>query len=153
MDMIESLKKVLAKNCVLLKIAEPKLKAVPQSFFATETTLSAVSGDGEELMISQLFLDKYDEYRAWMICSHECRHIWQIRSEAFGAELERYKHSGAMSLEDYNDQLPEVDAWAWTFIILLEKFSERPMLEDQLGRQYVEKVMKRVGLIIEKWLF
>lgn len=151
--MVESLEKVLAKNCAFLKIAEPKLKAVPQSFFATETTLSAVSGDGEELMISQLFLDKYDEYRAWMICSHECRHIWQIRSEAFGAELERYKHSGATSLEDYNDQLPEVDAWAWTFIILLENFRKRPKIEDQLGDQYVNKVMERVNLIIEKGLF
>lgn len=112
------LNKVIKWNCRQLSLFPPRTEIVEPDELPTPTTKAAVSFNGEEIGINELFADSYDinepPLMLWLTISHECRHIWQMRNESFRRQIEKdYKTSDKLTLKEYNEQTAEIDAWAW----------------------------------------
>lgn len=86
----------------------------------------------------------------WLMLSHECRHVWQIFN---AAKFDDYQTSAKLSLAEYNAQPAEVDAWAWTVIILSERFGVRPTLEKNFGAEVWAQIQARARQIAAEGLF
>ena len=116
----------------------------------TQTTLMACASTGEEFLINKSYISKIenDEKALFMSAAHECRHLWQIRNLKDNF-IENYKQSKG-DVEDYNAQFLEIDAWAWTKIVMAELFGQRPNLEKILSQQIIEQIEKRINEIIKE---
>lgn len=138
-------------NCRTLSVPVPSVRLAEPAEFATPTTKCAVSSDGKELLINRSFAEaNADETFIWLALSHECRHIWQ----ALNAELFRgYLDSAALSVQEYNTQPAEIDAWAWGVVVLANRFHTRPTLEKNFGADVWQLIKARARQITDEGLF
>lgn len=150
-DFLRLSNKIIKWNCSTLSVPVPAVKIAEPSEFATPTVKSAVSSDGRELLINRSFAEtSADEPFMWLALSHECRHIWQV----FNAEMFKdYRQSSALTVQEYNAQPEEVDAWAWSVIVVSEKFGVRPTLEKNFGAAVWAKIQRRARQIAAEGLF
>ena len=150
---MKTLKRIIKQNCQVLGIAAPALRVEKASFFTTETTRAAlVADDGEKsgacIVVNERFIDelKKDEVQAVLTLSHECRHRWQI----VNLSLAGYSSSESLSVEEYNEQDLEVDAWAWATIAMSHFFENVPDFKPVFGDALAKKIMDRASEILEK---
>ncbi len=151
-DFMEIVNAAILWNCRTLSVPVPSVRIVEPSELATPTTHCAVSSDGGELLINRNFAQGGDtnETFIWLALSHECRHIWQ----AFHANLfNGYRDSSALSVQEYNRQAAEIDAWAWGVIVLTKRFHVRPTLEKNFGAEAWAFIEDRARQISEEGLF
>lgn len=150
---MKNLKNIIEENCRVLGISVPALCVKPTSFFTTETTRAALvvpQGDLRKaciaLNVSFVPILKNDEFQAVLTLSHECRHFWQIVNE----EFDEYQTSDELTLSDYNDQIAEVDAWAWAAIATSHFFDRLPDYISTFGKSLADKIMKRAEEILDE---
>lgn len=151
--MIDYIRKVADYNARQLKIVTPKIKVVSKSseVFATPTTQAAISSDGKNLYINKMAIDGWEKdeqpFNVWLVISHECRHAWQEHDKNFRKHFDNYKNSASLSVQDYNLQPAEIDAWAWAILLVGKNFGVRPTLEQQLGLEVWSAILKRIDEI------
>ena len=150
----EYVKLVVKYNADNLNIPAPKIKLVPPSAFSTATTQAAMSSDGKQININKNTWQEWESaeqpFDIWLVISHECRHAWQTRDKEFSKHFKNYMSSASLSLEEYNMQPAEIDAWAWALLIIEQMFGVRPDLNVNLGEQVFAEIMKRKDEISPK---
>lgn len=151
-EFLKTVDTILRFNCSLLSVPLPSVRIAEPSEFATVTTKCAVSSTSDELLINKQFAESNaDTIFLWLSLSHECRHIWQAKNSA--DMLKSYKTSADVQLQDYNEQVAEVDAWAWAVIVLTDKFHVRPTLEKNFGAKLWAQIQERARQIVAEDLF
>lgn len=77
--------------------------------------------------------------------AHELRHAWQIKNdkEAFFYD---YRTSDLIPLEDYNNQIAEVDAHAFATLVMINRFRLQPLYHG-LSKKTVDLIEKRINQI------
>ena len=126
-------------NAAALGIPAPETELVEE--LMTPTTLAALSIDGKYIAVKKTA--SADKRTVWLAISHEMRHAWQIKNT--GWINKSYKQSGsADSIDAYNNQLAEIDAHAWSFMVMATLFGIRPMFERQLGADTMRRIEKRI---------
>lgn len=150
-DFLQLAHKIIRWNCNTLSVPIPAIRIAEPSEFATVTVKSAISNDGRELLINRQFAESKTETPfIWLVFSHECRHIWQT----FNTDMfNEYKTSVSLSLSEYNAQAAEIDAWAWSIIVVSDKFGFRPTLEKNFGTKIWEDIRTRARKIANEKLF
>ncbi len=149
-DFMKTVNAAVQWNCRVLSVPVPLVRVAEPSEFATPTTKCAVSSDGSELLINRSFAQGGNEPFIWLALSHECRHIWQ----AFHADLfNGYRDSAQLSVQEYNRQEAEIDAWAWAVVVLSKRFGVRPTLEKNFGAEAWAFIEDRARRIAEEGLF
>lgn len=135
-------------NCDLLKIPCPIVKFSEPSFFRTLTTQACLVGDldnlnGMELHLNEaVFTNTTPFWKVALALSHELRHFWQLIYKNGYEALKGYKTSDiATSVNEYNEQELELDAWAWTCYIMQRTFDGSHPTFDFMGDGYTEKVL------------
>ena len=147
MDISNVIRLIVEYNCRELRISEPNIRFVEADAFVTPTTKAATSRNGDGLIINYDFIESNpDAPMLWLILSHELRHIWQSKQVQY---FDNYKTSAELSIEKYNEQKAEIEAWAWAIIVVDEKFGIHPTLEKQFGNEFMQKVYDRVFEIIK----
>lgn len=141
--------RVIDYNVKRLKIKRPQIVYRPPEIFATETTQAACSTDGEAIAINEKYKEQWesDILDCWFFLSHEIRHCWQMQKQRkkFGT----YKTSAVLNMEEYNAQELEVDAWAWTLVVMRDVFKARPQIENIFSKELIEKINQRMKEIKE----
>lgn len=142
---------IIQKNIDFLKIKRPKILYKDRSFFSTPTTQSATADTGKEIALNTDFtsLLKKDEIQACAILSHELRHCFQMqKKEIWEKELKKYKTSNLLSLNEYNEQLMEIDAWAWAFIMCRKLFRVKLTFEP-FSEELKNRIYERADFILQ----
>lgn len=135
----------IKKICEILNIPIPKI-SYDTSVFDTETTLAMCRKDGKIINIR-----KYDEPNPDLLFSitHELRHIWQIKNDE-EYYFKNYKNaSECEDYEEYNLQIAELDANAFSAIVMIHFFHIRPTF-DSLSDETTGKIYDRAREIDEK---
>lgn len=130
-------------NANALAIHLPQIHIAAPGDLMTSTTIAAMSSDGRHLAIRNTVTD---ERTIWFAVSHEMRHAWQIENRT---DFSSYRTADESGKEEYNEQESEIDAHAWSYIVLQSVFGIRPKLEDVLGKEYVSKILKQERKILE----
>lgn len=142
---------IIQYNCSLLNINCPKVSIANDAEFTRTQIKCAITPDGHNLLIKQQFNDTADERDWWLMLSHECRHIWQATRKA--DLLRDYQQSADLSLQDYNAQPAEIDAWAWAVMVVSDKLGVRPTLERIVGAELWQDILSRDRKLLMSRLF
>lgn len=134
--MKEDIKKFVRVVCEDLSITPPKLK----TRHLEGSMMAKCKSDGSEIIVQDSTLSP-DLYFA---IAHELRHIWQIRNREL---LLDYKEADKLSVEEYNLQPAEIDAHAYSAVVMKELFGIRP-LWNGLSATIVEKIEQRMADIL-----
>jgi len=136
----------IAEICDILNIPEPSV-SFDTSNFPTNTMMAQCSPFGDII-----HLKKYDKPNPDQLfaIAHELRHIWQMQNdEQF--YFSTYKPVDlCISVESYNLQIAEIDANAFTGIIMVEFFHLQPLykgLSDSVKAKIHER-MKEIASIL-----
>lgn len=142
------IKTIIKYNCGVLKVQTPNIKFVPAAEMATPTTMAAVSSTGDEILLNKELYSIKEEFRLYLILSHECRHLWQIKycSDDY---LHGYHQSNEIDVKAYNEQSAEVDAWAWAIIATYFATGISVSLAKDLGDDAQRQILARVNEILE----
>lgn len=108
-------------------------------------------GDLDDLSNIELHLNNSLKWKdmpfeeAALVISHELRHLWQILTPGqSGSRLKSYKTSDKTeSIEQYNEQELEVDAWAWASYMMQRELAGIYPTFDFIGEDYTKKVLER----------
>lgn len=123
--------------CEILKIKEPEVSVDP---FLPGTTLACYRNG--KIYIKKISHDP-DTYFS---IAHELRHAWQMEN---GWSFTNYKTSGQLSVEEYNSQPVEIDAHAFSVVILTDLFGLEPQFYD-FPMELKAKIMMRAGEIAKE---
>lgn len=140
--MIKMIQKAIDYNCEKLGISAPEVELCPASTFATATTMAALSFDGKKLAVNETL--NRTTLDVWFMASHEMRHKWQLDN---GWQIGEYQSSDVLNVCRYNQQDLEVDAHAWSCLVLADMFGVRPQLESILGKDVWELIEIRMNQI------
>ena len=152
-DFLRFAEKIISWNCSTLSVPFPKvIRIANASEFISASLKCAVSSDGNELLINKDFAESnVDTLFIWLTLSHECRHIWQIqnREDLF----KQYEQSSSLSVQEYNAQAAEIDAWAWAIIVVGNLFGVRPTFEENFGAELWAQIQERAREIVAEDFF
>lgn len=150
---MKKFEQIIENNCRVLGVPAPTLRIESAAFFSTETTRAVLVADEGALndaaiVLNQRYVDllRRDEEQAVLTLSHECRHLWQLKHEKIGG----YRTSENLSVDEYNGQALEVDAWAWSSIAISFFFDKTPDFVKTFGEVLAKKIMDRAAEIVEK---
>lgn len=124
----------ISEVCGILGITAPKVSN-DTSNFRSKTMMAQCSSNGETIYIAKA--DKSTPDYMFAI-AHELRHVWQIRTNP-DLYLNDYKPVGELSVEDYNNQLAELDANAFGAIIMANLFGVKP-LWNNLSQNTIDNI-------------
>lgn len=131
--------KQFAKDvCDILHIDAPKIEFVSSDQMRTDTQIAA--------LIPGVILIRNDvdiSPDLFLALAHELRHAYQI---ANGANLEEYKTSDKMTVEEYNLQPLEVDANAFALLAMSSVFGIVPQFQN-LSESVREAIKTRADQI------
>ena len=134
----------------ILKIDAPEVTQNADNF-ESDTMLAQVyvRGDGRFFVylkdIDNITLDTY------FSIAHEMRHIWQVKTD-FETYMRSYKNRSNLSLEDYNNQLAEIDANAFATVIMEILFDITPLYSG-MSEKTIELIEERADYIIDNEFF
>ncbi len=138
--------RAIQTNAALLKVPAPRLAFVPASQFTTPSTRAALSDEGKLISVNRDM--KASKLDVWFAISHEMRHLWQMKH---GKLRPSYAPSSTLPLADYNDQDEEIDAHAWSVIVMANLFGIRPTLEANLGADLWKRIETRAEEIAKEF--
>lgn len=129
----------------LLRIPQPKI-SYDTSHLATDTMLGVV-----EPVSNTLFLkSRKADFAAYYVIAHELRHSWQWRSHK-DFYFRSYKtRDECATLDEYNLQAAEIDANAFSKVILSFYFGLTPTFET-LSDAARTKISKRADELAMFW--
>lgn len=112
----------IADICDLLNIKKPTI-SYDTSHFCTKTMMAQCELTDNVIYLRKL-VEPDPDYLFFI--AHELRHLWQYQTnEKF--YFSKYKQSAdCISIEEYNQQIAEVDAHAFAAIIMIEFFDLKP---------------------------
>lgn len=148
-DQLKKFSIIVDANAQMLPLMfPPRVVIEPPEKFKTETTKAALDTTGEKIGINSKYLaeiteDEKNPYRAWIILSHECRHAYQIHN---GEDFSDY-FTPRGNVDEYNSQLAEIDAWAWSFYVCGALFGIRPTIPS-ISPTTLEKILARTDEIV-----
>jgi hypothetical protein len=108
--------------CEILDISVPAIKFVSADRMRTSTQIAALTPDA--ILIRD---DMTVSPELFFAISHELRHSYQI---ANGADLKGYQASDKISVEQYNLQSLEVDANAFSALVMSDFFGIVPRFQN-----------------------
>lgn len=108
--------------CDILDISTPAIKFVSADRMQTSTQIAALTPDA--ILIRD---DMTVSPELFFAISHELRHSYQI---ANGADLKGYQASDKISVEQYNLQSLEVDANAFSALVMSDFFGIVPRFQN-----------------------
>lgn len=108
--------------CEILDISVPAIKFVSADRMRTSTQIAALTPDA--ILIRD---DMTVSPELFFAISHELRHSYQI---ANGADLKGYQASDKISIEQYNLQSLEVDANAFSALVMSDFFGIVPRFQN-----------------------
>ena len=129
----------------ILDIDEPIITCKPKSFFATETMNACCN-----IATDEIFIKDTISLADLLLClAHEMRHIWQqTHKPQFQKEYKFRTKEG--TIDDYNMQEAEIDAHAFSSI-LVERFIGAKPTFDGVGERVCKKIEEHIR-ILEKEL-
>ena len=102
--------------------------------------MAQCSSDGSAIYLKKCDNPNPDQFFA---IAHELRHVWQIKSDK-DFYLSNYKTINQCNyLEDYNLQIAEIDANAFSGVIMIEFFGIKPLFKG-LSDSVKAKIHKRM---------
>lgn len=125
--------------CDILNIPIPEV-SFDTSNFTTDTTLAQCTADG-----TVIYLKSFEKLNpdVCFAVAHELRHVWQIRNN-YSFYFTDYKSSNLCdNLEEYNLQPAEIDANAFSGVIMVAFFHLRPQfngLSDTVKAKMSERM-------------
>lgn len=138
--------------CSILKINPVGVSFEKKSIFKTETQFAFTvwekdeSGlNAKEIIFNENLLLEQDFFIIWCV-AHECRHVWQSTAEQYVKTVDSYKSSDKTNnTSEYNQQDLEIDAHAFAYVYLSEKYklNVMPPLPDEI----VERILLRAEYI------
>lgn len=135
-------KEFITDVCEILKINKPII-SYDTSSFETDTMMAQCSSDGSTIYLKKCDKPNPDQFFA---IAHELRHVWQIKSDK-DFYLSNYKTIDQCdSLEDYNLQIAEIDANAFSGLIMIEFFNIKPLFQN-LPDSVKAKIHKRMDYL------
>lgn len=134
--------KLISMISEVLGIHEPQID-YNEKFLSTNTMLAAVSFPDKIIHIRKRCKNSYDLYLA---IAHEMRHIWQYDNSEYRKLFDDYKHS-LDNLGEYNKQALEIDAHAFSIIVMTELFGVKPTFENVLDQQTIKAINERISEI------
>ena len=131
--------KFVATVCEDLGIEPPKI-----TFDITNEDGTMLAGYGPHDQTLHLRKDYENMADAYFSIVHELRHKYQIVHNEF--DLENYKTTTSLSIEDYNLQKEEIDANAYGMYFMRTVFGLEPQFNG-LSDKVINEIKKR-----EKWI-
>ena len=134
----------------ILKIDMPKVE-YDTRHFETDTMLAqAYIGKHGETII---YLKQTDSITldTYFSIAHEMRHIWQVKYD-YELYMRHYKGRDKLSLEDYNNQLAEVDANAFATVVMEDLFDVSPLYKG-MSEKTIELIEARADYIVDNEIF
>lgn len=129
--------------CEILKIEIPQISH-DVSHFQSDTMLAQCDSKGTTIYVKEI--DKVNLDSMFAI-AHELRHIWQIRTD-YDMYFSKYKTVDELGVEDYNNQLAEIDANAFAYIVMVDYFKVKP-LYNGLSEDTIKLIKCRVDYIVQ----
>ncbi len=126
---------IIKDICSLLEIEVPQI-VYSDEHLDTPTQLATVDMTNKVIYIRPNINKSHD---AVFAIAHELRHLWQ------GVPKD-HKSNAEASLEEYNNQLHEIDANAFAVLIMINFFGVRPLFE-KLSDELVKKIYERAAEI------
>lgn len=146
MNLRQTAKTAAEANARLLRVPVPKIRIEPAAAFQTPTTRAGITDGGREMALNRDF--PMTELDVWMCVSHEMRHAWQIRQNAVSIA---YRPADETQNAEYNAQAEEIDAHAWSVVMLSAAFGIRPTLEKNFGSEIWQKISDRAEEIAREF--
>ena len=141
---------IVRLNASALGIPVPAIVYVDPDEMPTPTTQAAVGTTDYEIAVnrSQLyrFRGRDGDLNLTLVLSHEMRHLWQLRS-GWSPAASGYLSRSETSLAEYNAQQAEVDAWAWSVIVVEDLHGVTPQVGHILGADIVTQISNRAAEI------
>lgn len=124
--------------CDILNIKVPEV-SFDTSNFQTLTMMAQCSPSGDVIYIKEY--DKPNPDQLFSI-AHELRHIWQMSNDR-SYYFANYKPANACdSVESYNLQVAEVDANAFSMLVMSDFFGIKPLFNG-LSEAVKQRIYKR----------
>lgn len=141
---LEFIKEVCEDLCISI----PDSVVTDDKKFNQGTQLAALAYENEKSILYLRTKYEYGDVDMAFAIAHELRHKYQIDTHVF--DFDNYKTSDKLSIREYNLQSEEVDANAYTYIVLLDFFKLKVDFKLLLKDDAVaDVIMKRVDVIIE----
>lgn len=128
--------------CSKLKISKPKVSYNTENFL-TETTLAQCKSDGTEIFLKPIFSLTPDSAFA---IAHELRHIWQIKTD-YDKYFSNYKTADETDSNTYNAQIAEIDANAFSAIVMSDIFNIKPLWKG-FSADNISRINNRISAIL-----
>lgn len=128
--------KIIKSVCKDLKIQMPNI-SFDISNFTSNTMLAQCNPDK-----NIIYIKKFDKLNPDIIFAivHELRHLWQIHTDK---SFYTAHYSTALSVEEYNKQIAEIDANAYAGAFMINIFGIKPLFK-RLSKDVVDLIYKRM---------
>lgn len=150
-EMQKSVEKFVAELCQILNVPTPKL-VVDNEPLQTETKLARLTPPDDETTGYKIYIKPVEKPTPDLMfaIAHELRHEWQFekRKEVFFKEY--HLRAECRDVEEYNNQLAELDAHAFAAIVMVNYFGLEPQFNG-LSENTKRKIKERVKDIVDNW--
>lgn len=140
------LNEYITKLCLVLNIPLPNI-SFDTSDFKSLTMLAQCDAKNNMIYVKNLKITNPDLFFS---IAHEIRHLWQYQTN-YKEFLSNYKTVDVLGLEKYNAQPAEIDANAFSSIIMTELFHLQP-LWNGLSHENIIAIQNRANNIKHDYL-
>lgn len=126
--------------CEILEIEPPKVEKVAK--LPTKTMLGRLVMPSRKVEIKSA----KPSPELFLTIAHELRHLWQIENDVY--PMSNYQNSSVLSVNAYNMQPMEIDAHAFSSLIMQEFFGIKPKFENLSVevRKSIDSRISEIGL-------
>lgn len=147
--------KCITETCEMLNIDEPAIVVDLDKFDKllkiqemSNTCLAIYSSEDRTIYFRNTkSLEEFTDRDFLFSIMHELRHIWQIEYYE-DIYFKNYKRSSELGIEDYNNQLAEIDANAFACLACIHYLDLLPQFNG-LSEKTKNKIYKRMEYISE----
>lgn len=146
--MIEAEEKFIKEICELLNISKPELIESTDAL-PTEAVMAAYRIGADENILYLKPTEKPTPDLMFCI-AHELRHKWQYEKKK-AVFFKGYRPiTECEDVEEYNNQLAELDAHAFAAIVMVNYFGLEPQFSS-LSDKTKQQIKRRVKDIVDNW--
>lgn len=144
----KQIEKFITELCDILKISVPEIVEDNNSL-PTKTMMAAYCIGADENILYLKHLEKPSADLMFCI-AHELRHKWQYekKKEVFFKEYRPVTE--CKDVEEYNNQLAELDAHAFAAIVMVNYFGLEPQFSN-LSDKTKQQIKSQIKSIVDNW--